>query len=483
MNILETFLILFESDSAEVKKGADDAKKSTDGLEDSITSADKASQKLGQSFLAMATQAITSIAALMSVGAIAKGVFIAADYADRLDEASEALGESVENIDAWGGAVTISGGSTDSFIGSIKSLSANMAQMDTTGKSRVAPFFKELGISMLDAAGKARPIMELLPEIAGAFEGMNKQQAIGFGRKLGLDDGTIMLLQKGRREVDALIARQKELGTVRAEDAQAAAQYYDALDDTARVFRSLFSIIAGDVLPVLTWLLEGLQDIGIWMRNHEGFIYGFLSTLIVLMTTLGVRAGLAVIPLLALAWPFIAVAAGVTALSVAMGLLWDDFMKFKEGGQSLIPWEDILGGFMALKDGVFAIWDSIVEYIEGSIEGILRAISAIKNFFTAGTDSYKEARRRMSPAAAAQDELLGQAKGQINLASSTPIAAQSSQSIMSSRNLNQSNSVAIGEVNIQTQATDADGISNEIGRSLKGQMNQVISNYDDGVRG
>ena len=51
------------------------------------------------------------------------------------------------------------------------------------------------------------------------------------------------------------------------------------------------------------------------------------------------------------------------------------------------------------------------------------------------------------------------------------------------RNAAQSNNVSIGEINIKTQATDADGLSKALGQSIDSQMRQVTSNFDDGIRG
>jgi hypothetical protein len=74
-----------------------------------------------------------------------------------------------------------------------------------------------------------------------------------------------------------------------------------------------------------------------------------------------------------------------------------------------------------------------------------------------------------------------EAKSQIDIASSVPIAAQSSAAISNSRTSNKTTSVQIGEVKVQTQATDAAGISKSIGGAMQSQMRQAASNFDDGV--
>jgi len=467
MNILETFLILFESNADDVQKGADKAAGATDNLEEKIKKTDTASDSLGKSFMGMAAQAALAIGSLVSVGAILGSVFAAADYADYLNETSESLGVNIEQLDLWGRAATIAGGSTQGLVGSVKSLSAGIAQMDVTGKSRLKPFFDDLGISMTDAAGKARDAFDIFPELADAFEGMSKQEAIGFGRKLGIDDGTIMLLQKGRREIDALIKRQKELGTISAEDAKIADAYKDSIDELSFAWRSFSTEIAGDTIPALTWLAKKLTDISIWMRNHEGFIYGFLGTigagLVAVASYFFLASGAATTFFAVLISPIALATAAFIALGAAVGLIWDDFKTFRDGGDYLIPWEKIIGSFEKIKTGVTEIWGGVVEYISNSIDALVRMFETLGNFFSFGDRAYMKARMSLSAAGSAQ----------INSATSSSLAAGS----------NRSTSVNIGEINVQTQATDADGISAEIGRSMKGQVNQVISNYDDGIRG
>lgn len=466
MNILETFLILFESNADDVKKGADEAGRATDKLDDKIKDTQSTTDRLGKSFMGMAGQAAAAIGSIVSVGAIVASVFAAANYADYLDETSEALGVNVEQLDLWGRAAKMAGGSTEGLIGSVKSLSAGMAQMDVTGKSKLKPFFDDLGISMTDAAGKARDAFDIFPEIADAFEGMSKQEAIGFGRKLGLDDGTIMLLQKGRREIDALIKRQKELGTISAEDAKIAAEYKDSIDELSFAWRSFAGKIAGDVLPAFTWLIKKLTDIAAWMREHEGFIYGFLTSLTVLFTAIAIRAGIAALAVGALVSPFVIAAAAATAFGVAIGLLWDDFRKWTENPDlSYLDtmWKILTTPVISPAWNAFTnLLEDISDYIDESVQGIGRMLEAIGNIFSFGDRSYNKARLALSAAGGA------------------PINSATSNSISNSA---KSNNVSINEINIQTQATDAQGISAEIGRSMKGQIDQVNSNIDDGIRG
>jgi RNA-binding protein YlmH len=65
-------------------------------------------------------------------------------------------------------------------------------------------------------------------------------------------------------------------------------------------------------------------------------------------------------------------------------------------------------------------------------------------------------------------------------ANSHPLNPQSSTSIANSRN-NKTNNVTIQKVEVNTQATDAKGISQGIGDHLSKSMRQATANTDDGV--
>ena len=68
------------------------------------------------------------------------------------------------------------------------------------------------------------------------------------------------------------------------------------------------------------------------------------------------------------------------------------------------------------------------------------------------------------------------------LASASPIASQTSNSITNSlKTSNRNTSVQTGDIIVQTQATDPDGIAAGISGSLKEEMRTTVENFDDGI--
>ena len=540
-SILETFIILFESDSEQVKKGAAQAKEVTDKLNKSLASTDTVAGKLGSSFKNLVSNASGALLGLLSVGAIIGGIKAAATYADKLDELSKALGVNIEELSAWGDAVQMSGGTAEGFQETLKSMSASLAAFATKGKSLLAPFFKELGIKMVDARGKARSVIDILPELADAFQKLGKEEAFGMGRKMGLDQGTIMLLQGGRREVDALIARQKELGVVTKEDGEIAAKFNDQLDDTAHSFRSLFTVVGRFVLPAFTDVLKMFERVAVFFRKNSDFIIGGLigigSAILYFVTP-------AILSMLAALAPFLLIAAAVGAVVGLFALLYDDLKNFEKGNQSVIgelikKWpvvgdilknlikvaELVLDAFMGIKNllvnlfldplnawtifrtsvnnGVnnllqtFPQIGKAIDYImemfgkagdfigdvwDSIIVSIQKAIAVVMGAVSTVSGAYDKVLSFLGVDTKATTVAVQASQHALGVASASPLSSQTSGSILSStKSLNKNTTVEIGAVNVQTQATDASGIAGAIGNDLNVQMRQVINNFDDGV--
>jgi hypothetical protein len=519
-SLLEQFIILFDSDADAVKKGADEAEKSTKKLNKELSASAQVSQKLGNSFRNLIQQASGALLSVISAGALIYGIKAAATYADRLDELSKALNVNIEDLSAWGDAVKMTGGTAESFQETAKAMTASLADFATKGKSRAAPFFQELGVAMTDSRGKARDFIEVLPEIADAFQRIGKQEAFGIGQKMGLDQGTIMLLQQGRREVDALIKRQKELGVITKEQGEIAAKFNDQLDDTAHAFRSLFTAAGSFVLPAMTKFLNVFERLAVFMRNNKELVTGALIGIAGALTYFLTPALLSA---LAAMRPFLVMAGVIGGVVAAVALLYEDFQMFEAGQKSLLgemvkKWPEVGEAIKNVKEKASQLKQAFIEFTEGNLPQfikelttLLRGLGKVLEFV------YKLIKGTSDAAKSIKDVITGEAiqstaalekqaastnklksvfgnnettltavnKGKQAMAamSTSPIAAQTSNSVLNNslRNNTKSTTVNVGEVNVVTQATNGQEVAGAISGSLTQQLRQATSNFDDGV--
>lgn len=503
--ILDAFYLLFEADASKLTKGLDDAdkraKKTTDQVKDLDEAAYKMGERLGSSLRKLGGAVLGLVAARQLMTSFNSAVL----QADQLDETSKALDVNIELLSAYSDAVKEAGGTAEGFQGSIRALNQQLAMFATTGKTKAAPFLKELGIDLDAAANKGKTAFDFLPQIADAFEQMGKQESMAMGQKIGFDIGTIMMLQGGRRELDALIKKHKELGVITKKQGEIAAAYNDSLDDFRHTLRTTWLSLGEAVLPVVTRVINALSGLVTWTRENHHFVTGLLLGIAAVIgkAVLPALIRMAVATVIAFA-PYFLIGAVIAGVAAAFALLYDDVMNFLEGNDSLIG--QLLQKFPMLAQ-VFAIIGAVATEIAGVIEAAFKLAGGailvmwdhitervmalwgyVKQFggFVAGLagkiggalSNHQFAAPDAAPGVAA-----GVSAGQAMLGSAarSPINSQTSNSVTNKTGGSRSTSVDVRKVEVHTQATDGAGIAKSIGGALSSQMSQVATNYDDGV--
>lgn len=548
-NILEKFFIQFESDAKPLKDGISEANTQARKVEQSLTSVDQLANKVGHSFRETIMSVSKGFLGFFALEKIGESIHSVAEYADQIGKLSKATGVSTEDLSAWGQAIEQENGSIAEFEGTVERMSAQLADFATKGKSRAAPFFKELGVAMTDSRGKARSFIDILPELADKFSKMGKGEALGVGEKLGLDRGTISLLQKGRMEVEKAIKRQKELGVITGNQADVAEDFNDRMSDFGIILKKVFLEISEIVLPIITTFLKGIVSLNHFIKENASIIVGSLIPALVLLSV--ILIGRVVTALKAVNWalavasatPIVLIIAAFLALSAAVGLVVQDFYYFFTGQKSMLGglmkkypafgavvkalgviikanWEFIKSIFFGIGDALrfltlmfvapeqawrklftvfkttwnwFAsafpnaaniiknvflsvanvikfVWGAISKSIDFVISGILKGINAVEGAYDKVKSVFK-------------------GDGKVNIESVNKNLAQPAQmpfgnlktALSGGTSVMKNSNVNIGKVEVRTQATDATGISKQIGDTLHAQMRQAVNRFDDGI--
>ena len=321
MSVLETFAILFESNSEDATRDMDDVSRSARNLEGSLNGSSDAAQQQANSLTDMASKAAAAIGITSMLARALGSVFDETKRIDNLGKFSQTLGFDVVEVQAWGEAVKRSGGSIDSFKGSVSSLNSILADFLITGGGANAELFARIGINAFDASGKLKSAFDLLPDIADAFQGMSKMESVAFGSALGLDQGTILLLQDGSEAALELVERQRALGVATLEQAEASAAFQDQLADTSQAMNGLTRDVGFMALPIITKFFRAVRRGVSWMKQNKSFVVGFAAAL----------AGIAAVS----AAPIVLFAAKITALGVVVGGIIDDIDNWRRGNDSL----------------------------------------------------------------------------------------------------------------------------------------------------
>lgn len=286
------------------------------------------------------------------------------------------LNENVQSISAWSNAAEEAGGSAQGLQASMDMLSKAQTELQLTGQSSLIPYFSALGLSLADVQGRARPVGDLLLELSGKFERMDRPTANNLGRMMGLDQGTMNLLLKGRHEVELMIARQKEHSAVTKKQAEEAARLQRLMITGRQSFEAFGRSLLSEVTPYLEKLFGVFESFGRWIAENQEFVKVFLGI---------VASGLAAIA--AATIPVNLTVAAVLGLAAAVAALYQDYQTFKRGGDSLIDWAKWEPGIEAAKTGLtvlknllvdmliraVAVGDAILKLVTGDISGAMIA--------------------------------------------------------------------------------------------------------------
>ena len=142
--------------------------------------------------------------------------------------------------------------------------------MGTLGTGRAKAAFDELKIKAKDSSGNIRKATDVLMELAEKAETMNKAEFVGLLTKMGIDQGTIMLLQTGKNSVSELVSEMKKLAYTEA-DSRTTEVFNDRLQILKKSLMKLASEILRYVVPALDALAKALIAVFGFLREHGEF--------------------------------------------------------------------------------------------------------------------------------------------------------------------------------------------------------------------
>lgn len=246
----------FQKGEKRVAAGLNDTKKKTENVGKNIA----ADGKKGAEFFGQLEKAALKFFAVLTTGrGLADFTRTVIATGAAFDRASKNLGVGADTLSRWAGAVRQSGGTTESFLGTMQGLSQSLTELKLTGNTGILPYLQALGVSVSDTNGKAKPLEQILGDIGDKLNKLpNRQDAFNIGRNLGIDDGTINLLLKGRTEVERLLASQKAYS---AEDAEAARKAQERWEGVQLRIERITQKLVIDLIPAFERLSGKMEEL------------------------------------------------------------------------------------------------------------------------------------------------------------------------------------------------------------------------------
>ena len=366
---------------------------------------------------AIGTAAVAAAGMLTSfVAGVADKFAAVGDLADRVNTTSE-------EILRLGYVATLSGSSVQEANASIENLS-RIAGEAALGVGRGAAAFKEFGISAKDQNGNLKDTSVLLAEVGDKIKDMGRGEQIAVLQKLGIDPTMIGALTS---DISGLAAEFDQLYKTAGIDANKAAEqsgeFNDSMDRLVMTFDAIKSAVGlkfmgqikNGIDTLRKFLVENMPKIinavtpiiNVVLRIAEAFIkiVGRVGSAIGAIIGFLVKVNDATdgwagyILAAAAAWKFLNLSFLATpigmilSLAAAIALLVDDFLTWKEGGDSLIDWSawepaitSAMTAIGALRDllasaftVMFAAVDALTKLLMGDFSGAWNAVGELVN--------------------------------------------------------------------------------------------------------
>ena len=383
MHIVDSLILELGIDLSRFEQQAKKAEQAQKKLEESGKKAEKAAQSSEKQHKKTAEQmdklgktasGLVRILGHLGIALGALGLLrLASDAAaanQQMENLSRNLGMSRKELQAWQGAATMAGGSAQGLTGYMQQLSGSMTRLVMMGDTSMLPYFNALGVSMLDSSGKARKLDDVMLDLADRFSKMDRTQAYNMGKMMGMDDGTVNVLMRGRSELERMAKAQEKLYRSSDKDVQNSIIFNEKKAYLAQQWASLLQMIGDKLIPVLTKAVElasGLMQVLIDNGPMVTAVFYGLSAIIGGKFLLSLVSGAGwlgsivkiltggLIPALggvgAAIWatvaPLLPAIAIITALAGAFYLLYDDYKVWARGGHSALDW----GWLENFKDG------------------------------------------------------------------------------------------------------------------------------------
>lgn len=352
-------------------------------------------------------------ASVLKVGAVVEGaalsiVGFATQIANGLDKiywASQRTGASVQGIKALGYAASQTGASAESAMSSLEGLAGFMRS-----NPGAEGFLNRLGVQTRDASGKMRDTAAIFTGVGQKLSNMPYYRAKQYAQMLGIDENTLMAMRRG---ITGFTTDYQSMLQKTGFNADKAAVQSNKFMTSMRGLTSLFGImrdkvgsnlaegLAGSLDELRKRILDNFPKIEetltkvvksvLWLANAftrmawrviqaSGSVIDWWKKL-----DDGSKKFLMTIGAILVVWRLLNAAflkspiGLITTLILAIGLLYDDYQTWKEGGKSLIDWSKWEPAIEKAKKAIIWLRDKLLE-LKDAVGGWQNSLEILATF-------------------------------------------------------------------------------------------------------
>lgn len=282
--VIDQLVVKLGLDSSDFKKGEKELGSSLDKARKGTEKTAKQMKDSGKDAAAFFGELQKSALKFMAALAAGRGLYNFVQNTIKggasLQRLATNLQTNVDSLHRWGQAVKQNGGTAEGFQATIQNLSAGVTELMRGGNENLRGFLSTLGIGLQDATGKAKSMEQILLDVASAVEagklGPSRANQVNFLQQMGLDDGTINLLLKGRKDVEKALAAQTGYNE---SDAKKALEYEQKWLQAQEKIDGYMRELTYKLLPSL---IPAIDAIGTAVSTMAPFVAGIVDGFVAL---------------------------------------------------------------------------------------------------------------------------------------------------------------------------------------------------------
>ena len=361
---------------------ADAAKRGGRGLDDLGSSAREAGKELDEAGNRGSDWFERMRGTLAKVVGIIGGIAFLKDqlsgYADAVkdvEEGSKALGMDIKTFQGWQSAAREVGLESKELVELIGDVGDKMQDAVLHDSGPFKDAMEDMGLSLQGVKDGAITSSDMLLRLSKTVETLSADKGNALLRQYGFQPETIKLIMLGEQKLKDLIKTGKEKAWIDQKDIENAAKQRKALQEMSVGWQKAAAAFAGIVSPAISVVAKVLAKLFELIEENKQFVIIAFTTF---ATIIGVVMRGALMKMAEAAWAAMAPLTPFLLIAGALALVIDDLITYIQGGESAFGsfWK-IFGEGDELGERFKSLW----EGIKNVLESVGAALKAVAKFF------------------------------------------------------------------------------------------------------
>jgi len=255
--VVDRLLMTLGLDDKDFKRGQEETTKRTKEMRNVTKSS---SEDMAKSLALVAKQ--------FTLGALGVGSMVEAIRTfsritvanDQLGLMAKNLGVGVSDLNAWGNAAETAGAKASDIQSAFATINKEAFNLRAFGPDQFTNYLRLLGVNPLTPTGQSKDPQQTLLEIADGLHKIEQEKgrvfAENFAESMGFTQGAFNLFHNGSAELQKLLEAQKAIGVATDQDSEAARRLDAALSDLGHTYQNLGRKIVTSESDNITELLK-----------------------------------------------------------------------------------------------------------------------------------------------------------------------------------------------------------------------------------